>query len=476
MKHIIKYPIFVLLLSTMMWSCSDEAVEPFIEAFEIDNFDLVQVTNATPYVPVSISANDDDIVKIEITATLDGESTPKATRTISNVDDNINRITVKLPFPSSDVAPSGIYTIAYTLTDADGNTTSVSYQVNLANTSLAGCDFSSITVPEGKIAIYVTVPNGIPAGDKIHIVGNFMTKNGAAGDWDPGNDDFALTQLSDQCFYIFLDDFAAGDLYKFTRGDWPSESADQNGNAPFDAPAFEGGTELNFIAYNWVDLAKITYPEELPSEAIVTGKLTVVVELDASLSKDDTYYIGPKGTTDAANAVQAVAVSGSNKVAAAVEKSTGVEYVLLKDVNGTLVEGKNVYGFSQSIDWDGAANPITFPVGTFADPAFTLGSKIVIVGGATPGDWGVQSGQDFTKTGDGTYEITITLNGDGEYLLLPDYNQWGDKWAFGSGTPESGTFSAQGSGNNLKAPSTTGSYKIAVDFTTGFGIYTVTAQ
>jgi starch-binding outer membrane protein SusE/F len=111
-----------------------------------------------------------------------------------------------------------------------------------------------------------------------------------------------------------------------------------------------------------------------------------------------------------------------------------------------------------------------------------LDGTLYITGAATPGNWMsggapalntqkfVQDPLDFTK-----YTLaSIALNGGAEYLLVPVYGDWSNKFGFtGAGAannPESDEFKPNG--NNFKAPAASANYKIVVDFQSG--TYTIT--
>jgi hypothetical protein len=101
--------------------------------------------------------------------------------------------------------------------------------------------------------------------------------------------------------------------------------------------------------------------------------------------------------------------------------------------------------------------------------------KLFITGSATPASWQCGCGeaelasQQFTKISPTLYELTITLTGDGSYLLLPQYGSWSAKYGGTGGNntndPYSMDFKAEGS--DLKAPPLTANYKIVVDFQRG---------
>jgi pullulanase len=68
--------------------------------------------------------------------------------------------------------------------------------------------------PPAGFLFRVAVPNTTPATDTVYLTGDFQG-------WDPGDPDFALTDLSDDWWEIHLT-LPEGQLmeFKFTRGSW----------------------------------------------------------------------------------------------------------------------------------------------------------------------------------------------------------------------------------------------------------------
>ena len=96
-------------------------------------------------------------------------------------------------------------------------------------------------------------------------------------------------------------------------------------------------------------------------------------------------------------------------------------------------------------------------------------------GSATPAGWQCGCGepdllsQKFTKLSSSKFELTITLSANNSYLLLPVYGSWSAKYG-GTGGNNSNNVTGdlfKPNGSDLKAPASTGSYKITVDFKTG---------
>lgn len=112
---------------------------------------------------------------------------------------------------------------------------------------------------------------------------------------------------------------------------------------------------------------------------------------------------------------------------------------------------------------------VDFITGTYTLTEAEVPENLYIVGSATPKDWtndaSIIPDQQFTKVNALTFEITIQLNGGGEYLLIPVAGNWA-KYSVDAQTEESkmgGKFRAEAP-FNMKAPDESGLYKIVVNF------------
>lgn len=108
---------------------------------------------------------------------------------------------------------------------------------------------------------------------------------------------------------------------------------------------------------------------------------------------------------------------------------------------------------------------------------------LAITGSAAPSDWinPVPADQEFTRLNSSEYELTITLHGGKEYLLLPVNNgDWSHKYAVeDASVPGLSMGGALGYdfGKNIPGPSADGTYKINVNFAKGDqGMFTVVKQ
>ncbi|WP_207429852.1 hypothetical protein [Sabulibacter ruber] len=475
---------FSFILSLFVLGCSEDEIEPSFEELRNQEYDLVVVSDASANIPVSFKAAGTDLERVVVEITPQGSSTVVASNTLNRIThENLNRVNMTVPFPGNNVAPSGLYTVTYKMTGKNGEQSVGSYTINVINNvSPVLCEYTN-ALPQGKtvwIRLYVPEGENLPANDNtIYLTGSFGAREGGA-DWDGGGGPHRFTRLSATCYEIAMH-LVSGDKYKITRGTWDKQMTNATG-AEYSDFTYNGETTISHTAFNWKDLPVVTPNTptteilNVPAEAVKSGMLTVVATLDNSLAAGSgDYYVVEKGATGIANGVKMVAFEGTNKIAAAVPKKSGVEYVVVKgDASAT---GKNRYGFVQSAVWDGKTNPARISISTFGQPGFTLGNKIVIVGDATPAGWNPTAGQDFTKTGEGKYSITIPITAEKAFLLLPEYEQWSDKWGFGSGTATQGALAAQGSGSDFSTKGlTSGTYKIDVDFTVGNGSFNLTKQ
>lgn len=105
--------------------------------------------------------------------------------------------------------------------------------------------------------------------------------------------------------------------------------------------------------------------------------------------------------------------------------------------------------------------------------------RLFMVGSATPGGWNNPvpvPTQEFNRVSNTVFELTLPLNGGNSYLFLPINGFWGAKYGcLGSNNtnnPDGDDFKPEG--GDMIAPSTSGVYKIVVDFQRGK--FTLTRQ
>ncbi len=125
-----------------------------------------------------------------------------------------------------------------------------------------------------------------------------------------------------------------------------------------------------------------------------------------------------------------------------------------------------------------ASNTLTYSVTPYAIPPKVpppASGTLYITGSATPANWMTGgdpevTAQKFTKLSDTVFELaSINLTGDGSYLFVPVYGDWGAKYGFIGGGNENNVngddFKADGA--DMLAPAASGAYKITVDFQRG---------
>lgn len=106
-----------------------------------------------------------------------------------------------------------------------------------------------------------------------------------------------------------------------------------------------------------------------------------------------------------------------------------------------------------------------------------VNGELYLVGDATAGGWNnpvpVPS-QQFTQVTPTLYEITIDLIGGKQYLAIPVNGDWSHKYAVKNGPAASGGDFGYDWSDNFPGPTTSGKYKISLDFQRGK--FTVTPQ
>jgi hypothetical protein len=445
---------------------------PILEGIAIMDYDLIQVTNDSPILPVSIKANDDtEVSKVSITVTSETSSKIVGTQEVRNIKtSNVKGMSVSIPFPLPADAPSGIYKIDYTVTDAAGNKSNKSYKINVLNyrtVAVDKCVFPAVGLPAGKtVTLFVTAPANTE-GD-LYVSGNFEQAAGGKGDWTGGGTAaLKLTKVSNTCYYIHLN-LTTSSEFKITRGSWSQEMQGPKGESLGNL-TWNGTVSQNYTVDNWSD--RVTLPAStIPVAAISTNKLTVIA--DVKNNDAAKYFLVKKGATSLTGAIEMSRVPNSTLVAGAVPRETGAEYVVVRDAIANV--GINAYGYEQVGSFDGMTNPAYIVVDTYKPnpPVLAPTQKLFIVGDATAGGWNnpVPANQEFKRIAEGKFELTIALQ-QKEYLLLPTNGSWDFKWGMSGANSLNGNLNFQGS--NFKAP-TAGTYKIEVDFYKG--IYKLTKQ
>ena len=143
------------------------------------------------------------------------------------------------------------------------------------------------------------------------------------------------------------------------------------------------------------------------------------------------------------------------------DKPHNIEFRIKSSINGTVPLYSNV---------------IKAVIQPYLDVVYPVPTKLFITGSATPAGWQCGCGepdllsQKFTKVSSSKFELTITLSANNSYLLLPVYGSWSAKYGGTGANNNTNNVMGDGfkpNGSDLKAPGSTGSYKITVDFKTG---------
>jgi hypothetical protein len=473
----------IILVMLVAISCEDE-ISTNVSGVEIEDSDLIQVDDANPNVTVYVTAQGEDLKTVVVSVTPEAGGATVYEGQISKITtDKLNRVRINVPFPTPDIAPSGVYEVAVSMNGSSKESTT--YTINVINNrSIQYCtDFPA--TPAGQVGIFVSVPKGedlVAAGKDVYIVGDFMDEAGGAGDWNAGDPLFKLTRLSDRCYYIFLSKFDAGKKFKFTLGTWETEFLGPKGEGLADI-THKGGN-LNYIAYNFKTITVNEYvvPEVLPAGAIKSGHNTVVVNVGAGVNADSKYYLIEKGATTLDGSTEMFPIAGTtNKLAVAVPKGmAGSEFEIVKNVVTNIAAvSANPFGF----------DPVeyTLQIGEDANPMYIAETAVgfstdlqvnyetfLLVGGSSPAGWdnSTNNTQLFTKVDASNFTITLpmTTAGDG-YLIIRTIGDWDSKIGKSSGTATAGTV-ALGAGNFDGPPD--GTYKIDLNLETA--TYTLTLQ
>lgn len=121
------------------------------------------------------------------------------------------------------------------------------------------------------------------------------------------------------------------------------------------------------------------------------------------------------------------------------------------------------------------SNKLSFTVTPYPIPpkiAPPASGRLFLVGGASPGGWAnpvPEPAQEFAKLSATMFVLNVTLTANESYLFLPVNGSWSAKYGFAGGNNANNVngddFRAEG--GDMKAPATSGNYKIEVDFQRG---------
>jgi hypothetical protein len=495
MKKIFLMPTIIAALLLVVGGCEKtEMATPDLITSQIENYDLIQLTNQNPDVPVQFTTTDNnnvDSVRVSIVekGTINIVAF-KSTKELAAT--NI----LKVPFPLPSVAPSGIYTIVVISIDKNGNDKRKSYDVSILNNKRAvasPCTFTDLPVPSGKnVMIRLSVPPQTN-GDDVWMTGDWEGANGG-NNWSGGDDrrsPFKMIKLSATCYYIFVN-LINDNVFKFTRGDWGKVQKDVSGKdgkdfrykdvIPTDNDfIYATGKYIDVKVENWADrteLPKLIMPEG----TVVSGKMTILVNVD-NTDTSKKYYLVKKGGNLSDQSIPMIRVKNSigettTRMAAAVPKDETTSYLVVRDDASQI--GINAYGFQQEITWDGQTNPAVLFLNRYKNqgPEFDPINDLFLIGFATPGEWNNPvpvPEQKFTALGNGKFVInSISLKAGKELLFLPVNGDWGKIWGKGGDVSgQTGNIRLGGPGPlDIFTPNAQGNYKVEVDFYRG--IYKLT--
>jgi hypothetical protein len=471
LKYIASVFLFVMMTG-MMTSCGEDEVAVSLEELRNDGFDLAIVNDANPYVNVAFTVKGTGIQSVTVSATLAGDTEPTTTASLGKINvSSLNRVNMRLPFPPSNEAPSGSYTISYSYTVDGSSKEAGSYTMSVINNRPpAFCEYDE-PLPDGTnllIKLYIPTAAQMPGGDNtLYATGSFEGWTGG------GNPSYAFTPISATCFVLAVN-MPDGAAFKITRGGWSKEAQGYTkGN--FSDRIYGGESEIEIAIYDFgdtdFDLTGIDAPSvglEIPSAAVAPGMMTVVANVINYDVEEGDYYVVEEGATSLDDAVLMTPFESKNSLAAAVPKVDGVSYVIVKDELDA--EGSSLFGIYPVIEWDGETNPVQVSIGSF-DGGIT---SMYMTGSATDG-WSGGASYPIPRVSPGIYEATFNITGDANYLLLPSPGDFGNKFGYASGTASSGTLAGPGSGGDLFTSGlATGSYTVTLNFTGDVGTYTLT--
>lgn len=121
------------------------------------------------------------------------------------------------------------------------------------------------------------------------------------------------------------------------------------------------------------------------------------------------------------------------------------------------------------------SNVIKMTITPYLDVKYPVPANLYITGSATPGNW-MGGGdpelgtQKFSKVSSSQFKITIQLSANNSFLFVPVYGDWSNKYGGTGSSNNSNNVNGDDfkpGGSDLKAPATTGTYTITVDFKTG---------
>ena len=218
------------------------------------------------------------------------------------------------------------------------------------------------------------------------------------------------------------------------------------------------------ITFNWTN----------PDYKFTTGlsSQTVYYELEFDTTGGNFTNSAKTFTLDAPSNLTATLTVGSLN---AKLLAIGVPEGTARDIQIRLKASLRTSGSNPQSIYSVYSNVLSINIKPYLDTKYEVPANLYITGSATPGNWQCGCGepellsQKFTKVSPFLFELTIQLSANNSYLLIPVYGSWGAKYG-GLGSNNTNNVFADDfkpNGGDLKAPPSTGVYKITVNFKTG---------
>ncbi len=352
---------------------------------------------------------------------------------------------------------------------AAGATGKVEYRVK-ATTASGGVAYSNI--------VTVTITTFSPVPPNLYIVGD-ATPGGWNNPVPVPSQQFA--KLDAYKFSITIG-LTGGKSYLFlpVNGDWThkyggigaNNTNNVNGDdfkpegADMKAPATTGVYKIvvDFQTNKWT-----VTPVSVPSNLYIVGDATAgqwnnpVPTPSQQFTQLDPYTFALVINLTAGKSYLFLPVNGdwSHKYGGSVDGSSPSRLLADGDVPGSNTPAPSATGQYLIV--------VNFFTNTYS--AVPYSGNLFVVGDATPGGWNnpvPTPSQQFTETSLGVFQLTVSLTANKSLLFLPVNGDWSHKFG-GTGANNSNNVlgdNLKAEGSDLKAPATSGSYAITVNFIT----------
>jgi starch-binding outer membrane protein SusE/F len=212
----------------------------------------------------------------------------------------------------------------------------------------------------------------------------------------------------------------------------------------------------NAVRFSW------TNPNYQFNTGVSSQDVTYTLQIDTTGSNFTNPKIGEKSISK--DLAVTLTVKDLNTILSIMELKENIPHNMEFRVKSTLANGNGAL----------YSNIVKFVVTPYFDVVYPVPTKLYITGSATPASW-MGGGdpelltQKFTQVNSSKFELTINLSGGNSFLFVPVYGDWNNKYGFtggNNGNVVSGD-DFKPNGGDMKAPATSGSYKVTVDFKTG---------